>query len=94
MIRRGTIGSHRYYCISFRRHNPEQMILVADRQGRIRHVSASLAKLLDTTVEHLQVSPGVLSERWLRVSYQRATCHADLIDNPVLEDWTGWERSG
>ena len=56
MIRRGTIGSHRYYCISFRRHNPEQMVLVADRQGRIKHVSVSLAKLLDTTVEHLQVS--------------------------------------
>lgn len=31
-IRRGTIGSHRYYCISFRRNNPEQMLLVADRQ--------------------------------------------------------------
>ena len=32
MIRRGTIGSHRYYCISFRRHHPELIMLVADRQ--------------------------------------------------------------
>ena len=32
MIRRGTIGSHRYYCIMFRRQNPELMMLVTDRQ--------------------------------------------------------------
>ena len=40
------------------------MLIVADRQGRIKHASASLAKILDTTPEGLQVSlrlvvPGV-----------------------------------
>ena len=34
MIRRGTIGSHRYYCIAFRRHDPDNMLLVTDRQVR------------------------------------------------------------
>ena len=98
MIRRGTIGTHRYYCISFRRHNPEEMLMVADRQGRILHVSSSLAKLLDTTVEHLQAdnSPGALDaimpEPFLqlhRSHLQTSMPLPDHLTSPTVSCFTG-----
>ena len=49
------IGSNQIFCLTLRREQPEQMLIVADRQGRIKHASASLAKILDTTPEGLQV---------------------------------------
>ena len=49
------IGTHKFFAITFRRQEPEQMLLVTDRMGRIRHVTRALAKLLDSTPEGLQV---------------------------------------
>ena len=39
------------------RLEPEQMMLVADRHGRIRHVTNILAAHLDTTIDVLKVDP-------------------------------------
>jgi hypothetical protein len=50
------IGSYQFYAITFRKQEQEQMLLVTDRMGRVRHATQSLAQLLDTTVERLQVN--------------------------------------
>ena len=55
-------GSHHHYSLLLRREEPEQLVLVTDRQMRIRHVSVGLAHLLDSTVDGLQVC-GTKNER-------------------------------
>ena len=51
------------FCLMLRREQPEEMLIVADRQGRIKHASASLAKILDTTPESLQVRSWLMVQR-------------------------------
>ena len=49
------IGSYQFFQLTFRKQEPDQMLIVTDRMGRIRHATVSVAKLLDATVERLQV---------------------------------------
>ena len=50
------IGSYQFFALTFRKQEAEQMLLVTDRLGRIRHATTSLAQLLDTTVDRMIVS--------------------------------------
>ena len=77
LIQSLAIGSYQFYAITFRKQEQEQMLLVTDRMGRVRHATQSLANLLDTTVDRLQVgrwlvgcrsSPGESFKEWLRTS--------------------------
>ena len=52
------IGSYQFFALTFRKQEAEQMLLVTDRLGRIRHATSSLAQLLDTTVDRMIVRGG------------------------------------
>ena len=66
VLRPANMSTFRYFTIEF--HQPvvtsvppavpiyDQMILVTDRKGQIRHVSSCLARLLGTTVERLKAA--------------------------------------
>lgn len=52
------IGTYSGLTLAFSRQDPEPLMLVTDRAGRIRHITSSLAALLDSSVEALQVRDG------------------------------------
>ena len=66
VLRPSIMSTYRYYTIEF--HQPkvptvppsvpiyEQMVLVTDRKGQIRHVSSCLARMLGTTVDRLKAA--------------------------------------